>query len=139
MQLGVRMCVCVGVVCVCVGGRTTFSLLAVTVLMQTRQMLQQQRGHWPIKHSTLAVPCCAMPCRAFQCCDVPCRALLCRAVLQVLATQQSLLTHGGCLLRSKGFVWLASCPDRVVEWSSSGLLLEVCLAHPWFATLPEVG
>lgn len=56
---------------------------------------------------------------------------------EVLATQQSLLTNGGCLLRSKGFVWLASCPDRVVEWSSSGLLLEVCMAHPWFATLPE--
>jgi hypothetical protein len=35
-------------------------------------------------------------------------------------------------------VWLASVPDRVVEWSSSGLLLEVCLAHPWFCTLPEV-
>jgi G3E family GTPase len=67
-----------------------------------------------------------------------CCAMLCRAV-QVLAMQQSLLTNGGCLLRSKGFVWLASCPDRVVEWSSSGLLLEVCMAHPWFVTLPEVG
>lgn len=58
--------------------------------------------------------------------------------IQVLATQQSLLTNSGCLLRSKGFVWLASQADRVVEWSSSGLLLEVCMAHPWFATVPEV-
>lgn len=36
-------------------------------------------------------------------------------------------------------MWLASSPDRVVEWSSSGLLLEVCMSHPWFCTLPEVG
>jgi hypothetical protein len=43
---------------------------------------------------------------------VLCYAMLCRAV-QVLATQQSLLTNGGCLLRSKGFVWLASCPDML--------------------------
>lgn len=32
---------------------------------------------------------------------------------QVLKTQQLLLTNGGCLFRSKGFVWLASCPDKV--------------------------
>lgn len=57
---------------------------------------------------------------------------------EVLAAQQSLLTHNGCLLRSKGFVWLASCDDRVVEWSSSGLLLEVCMSHPWFCTVSEV-
>jgi hypothetical protein len=30
------------------------------------------------------------------------------------------------------------CPDRVVEWSSSGLLLEVALTYPWFCTVPEV-
>jgi hypothetical protein len=66
-------------------------------------------------------------------------SMSCCPASQVLATQQSLLTAGGCLLRSKGFVWLASCPDRVVEWSSSGLLLEVCMAHPWFCTLKEVG
>lgn len=59
-------------------------------------------------------------------------------LVQVLATQQSLLTSNGCLLRSKGFIWLPSVPDRVVEWSSSGLLLEACLAHPWFCTIPEV-
>jgi G3E family GTPase len=59
-------------------------------------------------------------------------------LVQVLAAQQSMLTDGGCMLRSKGFVWLASVPDRVVEWSSSGLLLEVCMAHPWFCTIPEV-
>jgi hypothetical protein len=73
------------------------------------------------------VPCCSVTVLAAA-----------AAALQVLATQQSLLTAGGCLLRSKGFVWLASCPGRVVEGSSSGLLLEVCRAHPWFCTLNEV-
>jgi hypothetical protein len=57
---------------------------------------------------------------------------------EVLASQQELMSNGGNLLRSKGFCWLASCPDRVVEWSSSGLLLEVALTHPWFCTVPEV-
>lgn len=57
---------------------------------------------------------------------------------EVLASQQSLMTNGGCLLRSKGFVWLASSPGKVVEWSSSGLLLELSMSHPWFCTLPEV-
>jgi G3E family GTPase len=56
---------------------------------------------------------------------------------QTLATQTSLLTAGGCLLRSKGFVWLSSA-DCVVEWSSSGLLLELSKSAPWFATIPEV-
>lgn len=56
----------------------------------------------------------------------------------MLASQQRLLTNNGCLLRSKGFAWLPSCPGRVVEWSSSGLLLEVALTHPWFCEVPEV-
>lgn len=58
---------------------------------------------------------------------------------EVLASQSRLMSNGGCMLRSKGFCWLASCPERVVEWSSSGLLLEVAMSHPWFCTLPKVG
>lgn len=86
-------------------------------------------------------PCLGLFCRSYFSMVVFKTLLVSWALycMQVLSVQQSLLTNGGCLLRSKGFVWLASCPDRVVEWSSSGLLLEVCLAHPWFATLPEVG
>ncbi|WIA40174.1 hypothetical protein OEZ86_013569 [Tetradesmus obliquus] len=56
---------------------------------------------------------------------------------EMLASQQRLLTNNGCMLRSKGFAWLPSCPGRVVEWSSSGLLLEVALTHPWFCEVPE--
>ncbi|KAF8059687.1 yciC [Scenedesmus sp. PABB004] len=56
---------------------------------------------------------------------------------EIRASQARLLTDGGCLLRSKGFVWLASMPDLVVEWSASGLLLELSAGHPWFATMPE--
>jgi G3E family GTPase len=63
---------------------------------------------------------------------------------ELLAGQKALLIDRqhrktGCVLRSKGFVWFPSSPDTVIEWSSSGVLLELATAHPWFCTVPEVG
>lgn len=35
------------------------------------------------------------------------------------------LNLGGNLLRSKGFVWLATCDKKLIEWSSAGSLLSI--------------
>ena len=35
------------------------------------------------------------------------------------------LNLGGNLLRSKGFVWLATCDKKLIEWSSAGSLLTI--------------
>eukprot|EP00775_Hariotina_reticulata_P012907 gene12907-13033_t len=61
---------------------------------------------------------------------------------ELLAGQRALLINRqhrktGCLLRSKGFVWLPSSPNKVIEWSSSGVLLELATTHPWFCTVPK--
>ena len=42
--------------------------------------------------------------------------------------------HG--VLRSKGFVWLASRPDQAGHWSHAGRVLDVEAAGAWWATLP---
>jgi G3E family GTPase len=41
------------------------------------------------------------------------------------------------LLRSKGFVWLATRNDMMGEWSQAGLVLTMSSGGPWFASLPE--
>ena len=44
----------------------------------------------------------------------------------------------GGLVRSKGFFWVATQHDSMLEWSHAGVLLAVGRLGPWFAALPEV-
>jgi G3E family GTPase len=44
----------------------------------------------------------------------------------------------GGLLRSKGFMWLATQQDWCVGWSHAGVVLQVRRDMPWFATVPKV-
>ncbi|GBF99676.1 hypothetical protein Rsub_12370 [Raphidocelis subcapitata] len=43
----------------------------------------------------------------------------------------------GGLVRSKGFFWVATQHDWMLEWSHAGVLLAVSRLAPWFAALPE--
>ncbi|WIA32558.1 hypothetical protein OEZ86_003365 [Tetradesmus obliquus] len=43
----------------------------------------------------------------------------------------------GLLLRSKGFVWLATRGDHIGEWSQAGSLLSFSTGGPWFCVLPK--
>jgi G3E family GTPase len=42
----------------------------------------------------------------------------------------------GQLLRSKGFVWLATRPDLCGEFSAAGSILRFTVGGPWYASLP---
>ncbi|KAI3426100.1 hypothetical protein D9Q98_008068 [Chlorella vulgaris] len=51
--------------------------------------------------------------------------------------RQQLLTDSyGHLLRSKGFVWLASRPNLCGEWTQAGGTLRLGVGGPWYAALP---
>jgi G3E family GTPase len=41
------------------------------------------------------------------------------------------------LLRSKGFIWLATRPNQHGEWSQSGGILTIGGGFPWFCTVPR--
>ena len=41
------------------------------------------------------------------------------------------------LLRSKGFVWVASLNDECVEWSGTSQVIQLSVGGNWFVTLPE--
>ncbi|KAI3656995.1 hypothetical protein MP638_004789 [Amoeboaphelidium occidentale] len=41
------------------------------------------------------------------------------------------------LLRSKGFIWIASRPKNIGEWSQAGLMLTISNGGNWFCELPE--
>lgn len=41
------------------------------------------------------------------------------------------------VLRSKGFIWLATRPKSMGEWSQSGLVLTATNYGPWFCDIPE--
>ena len=41
------------------------------------------------------------------------------------------------LLRSKGFLWLATRPFKMGEWSQCGIILSVDDGGPWFKELPD--
>lgn len=43
----------------------------------------------------------------------------------------------GNILRSKGFIWLASRPDLCGEWSQAGAVMRFTVGGPWYASLPE--
>jgi G3E family GTPase len=43
----------------------------------------------------------------------------------------------GPLLRSKGFMWLATRPYMSGEWSQAGCILTIQPGSPWFGALPE--
>jgi G3E family GTPase/thiol-disulfide isomerase/thioredoxin len=43
----------------------------------------------------------------------------------------------GQLLRSKGFVWIATRRDLCGEWSQAGGVLRFTVGGPWYAALPE--
>merc|ERR1712146_129805 len=46
---------------------------------------------------------------------------------------------GGNLLRSKGFVWLATCDKKLIEWSQAGSLLTVEDADiGWLVDYPDI-
>ncbi|EFN52146.1 hypothetical protein CHLNCDRAFT_58985 [Chlorella variabilis] len=52
--------------------------------------------------------------------------------------RQALLTATcGQLLRSKGFVWLATRPNLCGEWSQAGGILRLGMGGPWYAALPD--
>lgn len=54
--------------------------------------------------------------------------------MRMPAATSSIHTHAERVLLLHACHWHA----QVVEWSSSGLLLELGQTHPWFCTLPEV-
>jgi G3E family GTPase len=41
------------------------------------------------------------------------------------------------VIRSKGFIWLATRPQTMGDWSQAGLVLTVGHSGPWFCELPE--
>lgn len=41
------------------------------------------------------------------------------------------------LLRSKGFIWLATRPRISGDWSQAGAMLTISAGLPWFASLPD--
>ena len=43
----------------------------------------------------------------------------------------------GVLLRSKGFVWIATRPWGIGEWSQAGVMGRLSCDTPWFATVPD--
>ncbi|KXZ55351.1 hypothetical protein GPECTOR_3g481 [Gonium pectorale] len=43
----------------------------------------------------------------------------------------------GYIMRSKGFVWLATQPDTIVGWGHAGLVLQLNRDGPWFCTIPK--
>ncbi len=45
--------------------------------------------------------------------------------------------HMGTVLRSKGFFWLASRNDKVINWSLAGHIARVAQAGTWLASVPE--
>lgn len=50
---------------------------------------------------------------------------------------ESLKKKYGNVLRSKGFIWLASRPDLCGEWSQAGAVLRFTVGGPWYASLPD--
>lgn len=58
---------------------------------------------------------------------------------QAADKRQSLYKDYGQLLRSKGFVWVATRPNHCGEWSQAGGIARLGTGGPWFCVLPEVG
>lgn len=51
--------------------------------------------------------------------------------------QRRLRESFGQLLRSKGFVWIATRQDLCGEWSQAGGVIRFTVGGPWYAALPE--
>ena len=43
----------------------------------------------------------------------------------------------GRILRSKGFMWIATRPGGIGEWSQAGAVARLGYYNPWFASVPE--
>ncbi|KAG2489398.1 hypothetical protein HYH03_012039 [Edaphochlamys debaryana] len=43
----------------------------------------------------------------------------------------------GYVMRSKGFLWLATQPGAMVGWGQAGVVLQMAREGPWFAAIPE--
>ncbi len=54
-----------------------------------------------------------------------------------LAVALQLPTFGNALLRSKGFVWLASRNDAIGEWSQTGVVWSIIGAGVWMCATPR--
>jgi len=50
---------------------------------------------------------------------------------------KNMLATYGCILRSKGFCWLAGRDNVMGGWAQSGRLLTITPMVPWYASLPE--
>lgn len=59
------------------------------------------------------------------------------SVAEAAPRRERLHAAYGQVLRSKGFVWLASRPELCGEWSQAGGILRFTVGGPWYATLPE--
>ncbi|KAL4436621.1 hypothetical protein ABPG75_003760 [Micractinium tetrahymenae] len=56
---------------------------------------------------------------------------------EAAARQARLTSTCGQLLRSKGFIWLATRPDLCGEWSQAGGVMRLGVGGPWYAALPR--
>ena len=50
---------------------------------------------------------------------------------------ETMLTKFGCILRSKGFCWIAGRDSIMGGWAQSGRLLSISPTMPWYADTPE--
>lgn len=54
---------------------------------------------------------------------------------QIILQNKSKHPVFSCLLRSKGFFWLATRPYQIGEWSQAGGMLTLGGGGPWFCTV----
>jgi len=52
--------------------------------------------------------------------------------------KHSSATQFGCIIRSKGFVWIASNHNGMVEWNQAGDFSSLQVNMPWLVTVPDM-
>eukprot|EP00890_Picochlorum_soloecismus_P003196 jgi/Picsp_1/3878/NSC_01390-R1_cobalamin synthesis protein p47k len=60
-----------------------------------------------------------------------------RSAKEMTSHLKLLKSEFGNVLRSKGFIWLASRPNLCGEWSQAGGILRFTVGGPWYASLPD--
>ena len=60
-----------------------------------------------------------------------------RSAKEMTSHLELLKSKFGNILRSKGFIWLASRPNLCGEWSQAGGILRFTVGGPWYASLPD--
>jgi len=60
-----------------------------------------------------------------------------RSTKEMTSHLKLLKSKFGNVLRSKGFIWLASRPNLCGEWSQAGGILRFTVGGPWYASLPD--